>query len=371
MLQKKIKLLFQEKLKKVGGLQESEKLYNSIFILLKGKTMRNKKNIDLSTFEGRIKKQGYHQVGSHSAAKICKYAHDYIIGKDGCYKHKFYGIESHRCLQCSPSLQFCNLSCRFCWRLIPETKTGWLKMPNNFKWDEPQFIAEGLIKEQKRIMSGFKGNPKADKNKALEALQPKHVALSLIGEPTLYPKLSDLIEEFHKRNMTTFLVSNGTNPQALKKLKTLPTQLYLSLVAPDQKTYVYVVNVQKTIAKKQWQNYLKSLKLLKTLSKKTRTVLRMTLAHNLNDFNLEGYAKLIKMAMPHYVEVKSMVYVGWARNKERGLQLSDMLSMQEIRDFAKKLAQLTDYIYADEHESSRVALLCKDKKALENRILKF
>ncbi|MEM4137198.1 MAG: 4-demethylwyosine synthase TYW1 [Candidatus Anstonellaceae archaeon] len=330
-----------------------------------------KKNVDLSTFEGRIKKQGYHQVGLHSAAKICKYAKDSILNKGGCYKHKFYGISSHQCLQCSPVLQFCNLSCRFCWRIIPETKTGWLKMPKEFKWDEPEFIAEGLIKEQKRIMSGFGGNIYADKQKVKEALNPKHVALSLIGEPTLYPKLSQLIEEFHKRNMTTFLVTNGTNYKALKNLKVLPTQLYISLVAPDKKTYQYVTNISESQAKVFWANYIKSLKLLNKLSSKTRTVLRMTLAHNLNDFNLEGYAKLINIAKPHYVEVKSMVYVGWARNAQRGLKLSDMLTMEEIRKFASDLADLTNYIYTDEHELSRVALLCRDKQAQAQRILKL
>lgn len=330
-----------------------------------------KKNLDLSTFEGRIKKQGYHQVGSHSAAKICKYSKDSILGKDGCYKYKFYGIKSHQCLQSSPVLQFCNLSCRFCWRIIPETKTGWMKMPKAFKWDDPAFIADGLIKEQKRIMSGFKGNPAADQKKAAEAMNPKHVALSLIGEPTLYPRLSELIEHFHKKNMTTFLVTNGTNPKALMNLNPLPTQLYISLIAPDFKTYSYVTNVSQTQAKIFWKNYLQSLKILKKLSSKTRTVLRMTIAHNLNDFNEEGYARLINMAKPHYVEVKSMVYVGWARNAQRGLQLSDMLTMDEIRKFAQKLANLTDYLYTDEHVLSRVALLSKDENAIKNRILKL
>jgi tRNA wybutosine-synthesizing protein 1 len=330
-----------------------------------------KKDVDLTTFEGRIKKQGYHQVGYHSAAKICKYSRDSILGRDGCYKHKFYNIASHQCLQCSPVLQFCNLSCRFCWRLIPETKTGWMKMPKKFNWDDPEFIAEGLIKEQKRIMSGFKGNINADKKKALEAMEPKHVALSLIGEPTLYPKLAELIKEFHKRGMTTFLVTNGTNFNALKNLKVLPTQLYISLVAPDFKTYINVVNVPESQAKLYWKNYLKSLKLLNKLSKKTRTVLRMTLAHRLNDFNIDGYAKLINIAKPHFVEVKSMVYVGWARNAQRGLQLSDMLTMEQIRDFAKELAKKTKYLYTDEHIPSRVVLLCKNKTAQKNRLLKL
>ncbi len=327
--------------------------------------------MDVSTFEGRLRKQGYHIVGSHSANKMCKYAKDSILKIHWCYKHQFYGINSHRCLQCSPVLQFCNLACKFCWRVIPETKSGWLNIPKDFKWDEPQFIVDNLILEQKRLMSGFNGNVKADKQLAQEALQPKHVAISLIGEPTMYPRLSELIDIFHKKKMTTFLVTNGTFPTVLKQLNPLPTQLYISLVAPDEKTHIKVTQQCESYGKQMWENYLQSLDFLKEASKKTRTVLRMTVAHGLNDDNIEGFAQLIKRGLPHYVEVKSMVYVGWARNKERGLRLEDMYTIEQIRDYAKKLAQLTGYIYTDEHVPSRVVLLCKDEDAKNNRIIKF
>ncbi|MFA5108169.1 MAG: 4-demethylwyosine synthase TYW1 [Candidatus Micrarchaeia archaeon] len=330
-----------------------------------------RKNIDLSTFDGRITKQGYHKVGMHSAAKMCKYAKDSVLGKNWCYKNKFYGIKSNRCLQCSPTLQFCNLACKFCWRLIPETKTGWADLGADFSWDTPEFIADGLIVEQKRIMSGFLGNEKADKKLAQEAMAPKHVALSLIGEPTMYPKLSKLLEIFHKKGMTTFLVSNGTYPNVLKNLNPLPTQLYVSLVAPDEETHAQVTQASGQIAKQNWKNYLKSLDVLNSLCKKTRTVLRMTVAHGLNDGNVQGFADLIVRSQAHYVEVKSMTFVGWARNKERGLRSQDMYSMDEIRAYAKKLAELTGYIYTDEHEPSRIVLLCRDKTAKDNRLLKL
>lgn len=330
-----------------------------------------KKTIDLNTFEGRIAKQGYHQVGKHSAVKICKYAHDSLLGKGSCYKNRFYGLSSHQCLQCSPVLQFCNLSCKFCWRLIPETKTGWLEMPPAFEWEDAKSIADGMVHEQRRIMSGYKGNEKAAKQKALDAMSPRHVALSLIGEPTMYPKMAELLQEFHSRKMTTFLVTNGTLPNALKALSTLPTQLYISMVAPDEKTYAEVTQQTGATAKQLWKNYLSSLDFLSSVSEKTRTVLRMTLSHRLNDFNHEGYAQLIKRGKPHYVEVKSMVFVGFARNAARGLALSDMLSIEEIREFANKLAALSGYIVADEHIPSRIVLLCRDENAKSGRMLKM
>lgn len=330
-----------------------------------------KSKLDLSTFEGRIAKQGYHQVGKHSAVKACKYMKDAIVGKESCYKNRFYGLASHRCLQCSPVLQFCNLSCRFCWRVIPETKTGWLDMPPAFEWEDAKAIAEQMVIEQKKLASGFAGNQNALAARAKEAMSPKHVALSLIGEPTMYPKMSELLDEFHRMKMTTFLVTNGTLPNALKALKTLPTQLYISMVAPDEKTYADVTQQNGKSTATLWKNYLASLDYLATVSEQTRTVLRMTLARKLNDFNFEGYADLIKRGKPHYVEVKSMVYVGWARNNERGLALTDMLTMEEIRKIANELARLSGYIVADEHLPSRIVLLCKDESAKKNRMLKF
>ena len=44
-------------------------------------------------------------------------------------------------------------------------------------------------------------------------------AISLTGEPTLYPKLPELIKEIHSRGKTSFLVTNGQHPEVLQKLK--------------------------------------------------------------------------------------------------------------------------------------------------------
>jgi tRNA wybutosine-synthesizing protein 1 len=49
------------------------------------------------------------------------------------------------------------------------------------------------------------------------------VAISLTGEPTLYRHIDELIRIFHKKGLTTFLVSNGTNPSALARLSEEPT----------------------------------------------------------------------------------------------------------------------------------------------------
>ncbi len=52
-------------------------------------------------------------------------------------------------------------------------------------------------------------------NVHLEAANPKHVAISYDGEPTMYTRLGELIREFRKRNISTFVVTNGTFPERI------------------------------------------------------------------------------------------------------------------------------------------------------------
>ena len=58
---------------------------------------------------------GYRVVGSHSGVKLCRWTKSMLRGRGGCYKHTFYGIESHRCMETTPSLACAN-KCVFCWR---------------------------------------------------------------------------------------------------------------------------------------------------------------------------------------------------------------------------------------------------------------
>ncbi|MCL4389398.1 4-demethylwyosine synthase TYW1 [Candidatus Marsarchaeota archaeon] len=316
----------------------------------------------------KMEKQGYHFVGKHSAVKMCEYTANGVKGKTLCYKYTFYGIKSWQCIQGTPAIG-CDLGCAFCWRLIPEEHGfKWNELNAVDKWDNHEFIVENMIKEQRRIVSGYKSIADNDikMRRWVEANMPKHVALSLTGEPLFYPKMSALLAEFHKRGISTFLVHNGTLPEALEKLNPLPTQLYVSLQAPDETTYEKVV---RSKIPNSWNRFLLALQTMKGL--KTRTVLRMTLVKGLNMCNLEGYASLIKLAMPNYVEVKGFSFVGGAREEQRGLQMSSMPYHEEIKEFAKGLALLTGYIVTAEHSPSRVVLLCRDEESKRKRIIDF
>ncbi len=291
-----------------------------------------------------LKKHGYHLAGTHGAVKTCLWLNKSLRSDGECYKSKFYGISSHRCIQMTPTL-VCNHRCLHCWRAI--------EMPAEKPevWDSPQELVNGCFAEHRRLVSGYGGSESMDMIKWKEAFAPKHVAISLSGEPTMYPYLPLLIEEFHKKSLTTFVVTNGTNPQMLSQLK--PTQLYLSLNAPDKETY------KKACAPlvDTWENILQSLELMKYSG--TRTAVRITLTKGINMFNPGGYARLIELAEPDYVELKSYMHLGFSRKR---LSRDSMPSYEEVLDFSLHVATELGYRIADESKGSRVVLLSENGK---------
>ncbi len=289
------------------------------------------------------RQQGYKIVGRHSAVKPCTWLHKSLFDKGFCYKQKFYGIKSHRCLQCTPAVSWCKHSCLFCWRPLETTQPT--KIP---KEDDPQFIVEGMIQAQREFLSGYKNTPGLNEEKFKEALNPNQAAISLAGEPTTYSQLGGLIKEFSKRGFTTFVVTNGTNPDALEQLSPLPTQLYMTLPAPNKEIYL------RTTAPRidSWKEILKSLEIFSSL--KTRRVIRLTLVKNLNMVDPQSYAELIKTANPDWVEVKAFMSVGGARKR---LPYEFMPSHEEIREFAQKIAEHLNIKFLDEKKDSRVCLL--------------
>ncbi|MCW4052354.1 MAG: 4-demethylwyosine synthase TYW1 [Candidatus Bathyarchaeota archaeon] len=304
-----------------------------------------------------MKTQKYHMVGHHSAIKRCRWLYNSLVYEQSCYKQRFYGINSHQCIQMTPTLFSCNMRCVFCWR----AQSG----DRNLKWNEESFpridtpseIVEGCIAAQKRLLSGYKPNPKVDSERYADALKPKHVAISLAGEPTIYPLLGDLIQSFHKRGFTTFLVSNGTRPEVLSNLSEEPTQLYISLSAPDKKTFHGICRPRISDA---WEKIGNSLALLASF--KCPTVIRLTLARHLNLKHPEKYAKLVKKAHPTYIEPKAYMHVGFSRLR---LTYQNMPEHIEVQDFAASLVKYTGYNWLDESKQSRVVLLSERQKPIK------
>jgi len=309
----------------------------------------------------KLSRAGYAFLGPsrHSAVKACLWCKKSILGGSACYKNKFYGIDSWRCLQLSVSMQFCDFKCVHCWR------------DNEFakEWqgpaDDPKVIMNEAVAAQRKLLNGFPGNPKTDAKKWKEAQEPKHVAISLMGEGTLYPKLPELIREIRGRGMTSFLVSNGAHPEILERLAdedALPTQLYLSLTFFDEKSFRKVCGSAEG-----YEKFLESLGVMDSVRGKARTALRMTFAKGLNLSNAGDYAELIRLSGADYVEAKAWMALGSSRER---LGIGAMPSHEEIKEFASELVGECGYTAADEHVPSRVVLLCQDGKALKTRFIK-
>lgn len=300
----------------------------------------NKKQVE------KLESSGYRFVGSHNhaAAKICHWTKQSILDKGVCYKEKFYGIESHRCLQMAPAVPNCQQKCEFCWRDLSYTQTQW-----EGEYDDPKTMIDEAVKAQNNLLCGFFGNDKANKEKLEESKTPTNAAISLAGEPMLYPEIDELIAEFNRRNFTTFVVSNGQCVDKLKNLENEPYQLYLSLDAPTKKIYNDVCQPQISEG---WDNLNQSLDTLASFN--SRTCIRTTCVKGRNMTNPEKYAELIKKASPDFVEIKAYMCVGSSRHR---LTPDNMPTFDEVKSFAQKIGENCGKKIVNESEVSRVVLL--------------
>jgi wyosine [tRNA(Phe)-imidazoG37] synthetase (radical SAM superfamily) len=180
-------------------------------------------------------------------------------------------------------------------------------------------------------------------NVHLEAAKPKHVAISYDGEPTMYRRIGELIQEFRKRGISTFVVTNGTFPERIRELQdtdTLPTQLYVTMAAPDKETYVRVCSSVKPffpVHEDHWERLNHTLSMLSSL--KCRTVIRITSVRGVNMINPESYRKIIQGSGPSFLEVKGFSISGNApriseRLGETDLGFKDPSLMQRALAYA-------------------------------------
>ncbi len=330
---------------------EHKKLESLAFILNSHKNQAERKKLESLAFI--LNRQGYRLVGNHSAVKTCGWTRNRLLHKRPCYKSKFYGIESHRCIQMTPSVSWCQHRCVFCWRPVEHT----IGPDITVELDEPGFIVEESIKSQRKLLSGYWGEKdRVSRQEMEEAYNPKHAAISLAGEPTTYPYIDELIKEFHKRDMTTFLVTNGQNPERLDGVK--PTQLYLSLIAYDKDLYKKINN---PMLKDGWERLNESIEIFS--DSRSRKVVRITLVRGYNLENPGKFKDTILNADPDFIEPKGYVHVGYSRKR---LERSDMPSFDEVMEFSRILCNETGYEIISHSKDSKVALLSKNPPSLEN-----
>ncbi|MCS7142125.1 MAG: 4-demethylwyosine synthase TYW1 [Candidatus Nitrosocaldus sp.] len=293
-------------------------------------------------------------VYNHSTVELCHWTKKSFMDGGSCYKHRFYGIDTHRCMEFSPAGMFCENRCVYCWR--PMEFYEHVEMPMSAV-DEPRAIVDNLMRERFRLMSGYFGNANANKAKLKEAMRPTHYAISLSGEPTMYPRLPELIRYLKglKDTRSIFLVTNGQEPEMLYRLEeedALPTQIYLSTNAPNKRLY-YLINRPRL--RDAWERWLRSMEFL--AGTRARTVVRITLIRGYN-YGLDlvrEFADIIGLGNPHFIEVKSYMHVGNSINR---LPADEMLSMDEVLAFTTALEyNLDGYSLYDWSVPSRVAVL--------------
>ncbi|NVM16169.1 MAG: radical SAM protein [Candidatus Lokiarchaeota archaeon] len=390
-------------------------------------------------------KTTYRIIGKnkHTAIKPCHWLEQKLMtGRENrnCYKGVF-GVQSHRCLQNTPSLPFCNQQCVFCWRDI---ELGNLSRQFSVEPDDPSFLVDEMIRQHQDIIKNhlplrrylenyeimvdlltFMLKNKEDHNlnslskglhisknkieRALnllknqeflipadnslkrfkldneisccidlrdeivkllnislttpdeimqthsEALNPNHAAISLDGEPFLYPKLDGLVKEFRNRNMTSFIVTNGTLPERIENLNSLPSQLYITLPAPNNDLYKKIC---RPMIKNGWEKILKSLGLVESLT--CRTVVRLTAVKNLNlaENYIDEYVKIIEKVNPNFFEIKGFTLQARALNIKERLKSDKPIqhyfpTYEELEALAFKFQEIGNFPIIYKNKASR------------------
>ncbi|CAL5383579.1 unnamed protein product [Camellia sinensis] len=313
--------------------------------------LNGEKEMVTPVIRASLEKQGYKIIGSHSGVKLCRWTKSQLRGRGGCYKHSFYGIESHRCMETTPSLACAN-KCVFCWR----HHTNPVGKSWQWKMDDPLDIVNSAIDLHTKMIRQMKGVPGVKLERLTEGLSPRHCALSLVGEPIMYPEINSLVDELHRRRISTFLVTNAQFPDKIRLLKPV-TQLYVSV---DAATKDSLKAIDRPLFGDFWERFVDSLKALR--EKQQRTVYRLTLVKGWNTEDIDAYSSLFAIGNPDFVEIKGVTYCGSSATSK--LTMENVPWHSDVKAFSEALAQKSEgnYEVACEHAHSCCILLAKVDK---------
>ena len=304
-----------------------------------------------------LTKQGYKVIGSHSGVKICRWTKNELRGKGSCYKKSLFNIASSRCMELTPSLA-CSSKCVFCWR------HGTNPVSKNWRWevDEPEYILENALKGHYSMIKQMRGVPGVIAERFAKAFEVRHCALSLVGEPILYPHINKFIQLLHQKGITSFLVCNAQHPEALRNIVKV-TQLYVSIDAP---TKTELKKVDRPLYKDFWERMVECLEILKTVQNHQRTVFRLTLVKGFNMGDISAYADLVQRGLPSFIEVKGATFSGSSDGNGNPLTMQNSPFYEECVNFVKAFTTELQrrglhYDLAAEHAHSNCLLIADTK----------
>ena len=239
---------------------------------------------------------------------------------------------------------------------------------------------DSLVKSVNRLVGGLselgpvgmmKGVPGVVPERLREAMRVRHCALSLVGEPIMYPRINDLLRQLHDRQISSFMVTNAQFPDRIRQLDPV-TQLYVSV---DASTRDSLKAIDRPLFRDFWERFLGSLREMRL--KQQRTVFRMTLVkgqnmggEDENDAELAGYAELVELGCPDFIEIKAVTFCG--KSDASDLTMQNVPWHREVCEYGERLARLlrtrglaeSAYSIATEHEHSCCILLAREDKFL-------
>eukprot|EP00758_Cryptobia_borreli_P003606 Tbor_TRINITY_DN3862_c0_g1::TRINITY_DN3862_c0_g1_i1::g.5675::m.5675/K15449/TYW1; tRNA wybutosine-synthesizing protein 1 len=310
---------------------------------------RKKGKLLYPRLESNLTKQGYTVLGSHSAVKLCRWTKSMLRGRGGCYKHTFYNISSFQCMEMTPSLACAN-KCVFCWR----HHTNPVGKSFDWEYDTPEFLIENALESHRKMIKQMRGVPGVQPERFQEAMSVKHCALSLVGEPIMYPEINRYVGLLHKNRISTFMVTNAQWPDRIRDLAPV-TQLYLSI---DACTKEDLKRIDRPLFEDFWERCIGSIDALAL--KRQRTVFRLTLVNEYNISNVKGYASMVRKGLPDFIEVKGVTYCG--SSDASSLTMKHVPFHEEVVKFSADLCEEIgegEYEIACEHEHSCCMLIAR------------
>ena len=214
-----------------------------------------------------------------------------------------------------------------------------------WKTDDPYEIVDEAVQTHVQMIKEAKGIPGVKMDRWKEAHTVRHCALSLVGEPIMYPRIDEFLGELHNRQISTFLVTNGQHPQAINSIRPI-TQLYVSVDAPTKDS---LIAIDRPLFNDAWERLRESLSALKT--KGQRTVARLTVVKGWNSDEIDGYAKLIALGHVSLVEIKGVTFCG--KSDASNLNMSNTPWHHEVIGLARTLKEHLDKLRREQQEEQQ------------------